>query len=710
MPDTLDEWQRYLEGHFEDVTLNKLDLPHEPVTFALEHGLDDSARSALRDIIQLGVKRRALNLDHYLCWTTYASEIGYRYAGDEYWHTFNAQTPGWDQRDRRFIKSCFVKFSREYNGAVPQGAWAQHFSIICWPITHAILPNDLQRQLAEILYTIRHSVVMDEVDSPGQLGRLIASHSLGATTRFQQLASETELIGQIASALLRDDRSGQWIEPQTLARITGDLNVEEQARSWLQDAKHHVSQRAKVRGLRRPQNSAAIGARTGVRAPQPRIRPSMSLRPQQGGAWRLVIDAPNLNPLVRYYPDLQPLFAQAGLRLGNHARRYPARALLHSSLPVPQSVWPSPRSPLLSFDPSNDDLDALIAHTCLLADGPWLFRLGVDGIGREILSRRVSPGGDYIVAQEVNFPVQEFGEPVDLGCDGVTARKFSVTSLDDIGDLLNVWRLQPARQVFVRPCGLVPASWDREGAAEWLSTERPIVQLAANYALSSFEVSIDTGSSVLTVTAHPSAENSTFLVLPQLPAGMYHLNVIAHPVDPSYRVEQGEMEIAIRDVSTSNSSGVAMLVTQEPTAATFEELFEGTVKVQVLGPTSRHVSITLRLAKKGQTEPLFVTEELKLALPVSEQTFSNHIDTLTEQDKGLSRAYSEADRCELIFDGDDLGILQYQYDRPFTPLRWGLSRSHGAYTIALYDDVDDPASIEGANIKCGVQRLNQAAA
>ena len=277
MPLSLSEWQRRLASHFEDVTLAKLDQPHEPVTFAFEHGLDSDERAALALTVQNSVRTRTLRLDHYLCWAAYASEIGYHYAGDEYWHSFTSQTPGWDQSYRGFIKSCFMRFGEQYNGAIPKGAWARHFSIICWPITHAILPTDLQRQLAEILYRVRHSVVLDDISSPTQLGQIIASNSLGTTSRFAQLASESELIGQIASALLLDDRSGEWIEERTLGRITRDLNVEEQARSWLRDAKEHVSQRPQVKGLKGGSSAQRSEDLPGAKAPKPKIRPMLTL-------------------------------------------------------------------------------------------------------------------------------------------------------------------------------------------------------------------------------------------------------------------------------------------------------------------------------------------------------------------------------------------------------------------------------------------------
>src|SRR3712207_7713201 len=58
------------------------------------------------------------------------------------------------------VQTCALPifaFKRQFAGATPSGRWAEHFSIIAWPITHAILPRDLQQQLARILYDLRHS-------------------------------------------------------------------------------------------------------------------------------------------------------------------------------------------------------------------------------------------------------------------------------------------------------------------------------------------------------------------------------------------------------------------------------------------------------------------------------------------------------------------------------------------------------------------------
>ena len=116
-------------------------------------------------------------------------------------------------------------FEREYGGARPSGAWAEHFSIICWPITHAILPRDLQYQLARILYDLRNSFSAELFESPPKLGEFIAARSWYGNSRFQNLTQETHLVGQIAAALLLEGQRGtsSLLHAAALQRIGADL-------------------------------------------------------------------------------------------------------------------------------------------------------------------------------------------------------------------------------------------------------------------------------------------------------------------------------------------------------------------------------------------------------------------------------------------------------------------------------------------------------
>src|SRR5690606_26148673 len=106
-----------------------------------------------------------------------------------------------------------------------------------------------QRQLARILYDLRHSFDSDLLASPEQLGKSIAARSWNASSRFQNLAEDPLLVGQIAAALLIEDESGSrsLLLPLTLRRIAEDLNRERLAREWLRGARR-IAHRAQMRG------------------------------------------------------------------------------------------------------------------------------------------------------------------------------------------------------------------------------------------------------------------------------------------------------------------------------------------------------------------------------------------------------------------------------------------------------------------------------
>lgn len=148
MPMPLEKWQERLEGHFASLAHSRSasGLP----TFALEHGLEDHELEGIASHLLSRLKAGFPLSTHWLLWVIYATERGYSYAGDEYWHSFEEQTPNWSLVDRDRVVPWFTKFHKTYHGVVPSGPWASHFKIIAWPITHAILPRYLQRQFARV--------------------------------------------------------------------------------------------------------------------------------------------------------------------------------------------------------------------------------------------------------------------------------------------------------------------------------------------------------------------------------------------------------------------------------------------------------------------------------------------------------------------------------------------------------------------------------
>ena len=243
--------------------------------------------------------------------------MGYRYSGYEYWQTFEQETPGWAVNgDRNRIREFYQRFQREFGGAMPSGPWAEHFSIICWPITHAILPKDLQLQLAQALYESRYFLSGDILRSPEQLGHLIAARSWNASSRFQDLAQETRLLGQIAAALLfqGQDESDDLIYPPTLERISEDLDRERQARDWLRRARHSVSERVRIRGLRSLTSRTNLSSIRQVTEAKSAVdalgmEPDLVLRPRDASrrSWDTLIEIPDLSHLLLRFPQTREL-------------------------------------------------------------------------------------------------------------------------------------------------------------------------------------------------------------------------------------------------------------------------------------------------------------------------------------------------------------------------------------------------------------------
>ena len=248
----LNEWEEKLREHFlllsRDRSMHHSDAP----VFALEHGLSPQQVEELQSALRAHVARLRPSSQHRLAWVVYATESGYAYSGDEYWQTFEDDTPGWAERgNRNWLRSCFRYFAGAFEGATPAGPWARHFSIIAWPITHAILPKDLQRHLARTLYDIRYAVRQEHLDDPTTLGHLIRGRSRATSSRFQQLTQEAVLIGQISAALLLRGHQEQTsrILPTTLDRIATDLGEEQRAREWLGQAQAATATRLQQRRL-----------------------------------------------------------------------------------------------------------------------------------------------------------------------------------------------------------------------------------------------------------------------------------------------------------------------------------------------------------------------------------------------------------------------------------------------------------------------------
>ena len=542
MSTELEAWQTRLSLHFATLRDSRRARGIEESLFALEHGLTQPEVLALEGAVRTHIASRPPSRDHWLVWVVYAAELGYRYAGDEYWQTFEQETPGWIVNgDRYRIRDFYRRFEREFGAAVPSGPWAAHFSIICWPITHAILPKDLQVQLARTLYECRFLFSEEVLGSPEQLGELLASRSWNASSRFRNLAEDTRLLGQIAAALLTQGRagSGDLIYPETLQRISEDLDRERQAREWLRRARHSVNERVRVRGLgsltsRTFPSSVNKLDEARAAAAQLGIEPRLVLRPKDssGGSWEVFLEIPGLSHLLLRFPQTREILTGSRCVVaGSNGRPLARSRLLSGPQPIRLVRWPIPDEVLLEFEKRDPQLDFLLRTECLLRPGAtWLLRVASDGLAYERRGLRVRPGERYVILS-TGGPIDGGGHvtPIEVECEGVNAAILDLPESlkEDWQRSLRNLGLGQTRGIDVWPAGLSAVAWDGDGHGEWLASERPCLAILADHPLESLRVSIDSSPLDVFELATLEAGEPLFLELPLLPVGMHRLTFSA---------------------------------------------------------------------------------------------------------------------------------------------------------------------------------------
>lgn len=700
----LTDWNSRLQRHFEELRQQRLAAAGDKPIFVLEHGLGVRELQDLTTEIRSHVVATPPDDAHGLPWIVYAAELGYRYSGDEYWQTFEEETPGWlAHGDRYWVRRCFQRFHRQLAGAKPSGPWAEHFSIICWPITHAILPLDLQRQLARILYELRHSFSAELFESPTKLGEFIAARSWNATSRFQKLTEEPQLVGQIATALLLQGPSSTrgLIHPATLLRISQDLDRERRARDWLRAAQKSAHERAHIRGLAFGRaTTRAIAERDEARAEVAAlgIEPRLVLRPTvpAGTHWGVSLEIPDLSSLLFRFPSTrETLTGSRCVVAGASGRPLAKERCLHGSQQVPLARWPKPDEVLLKFERDDQQLDFLLRTECLLRPGPnWLFRIASDGLAYELRSLRVRAGERYILV--TTGPAVAPGEHVsaiDLACLGVSGVLVDVPAAidSDLEDRLRRLGLSPAKSIEVWPAGLAAVTWDGEGHGEWLASERACLGLRSDHAIASLFISMDNGAEVPLELTTISAGEAIFVQLPQLSVGLHKVRVSTR--DQMGQVEPlGDLDVIMRIREARPWSPAAnqhgpLLVHVDPLNPTLEQLWEGRVDLSIAGPLGRQVRCRISLYEKDGSAPITTVSMPPLSLPVSRDGWAKHFQQHFQ--KRSEGSFDSARICALEFTAEELGAFSLRCQRDFTPLRWALRRSAGQQTLRLIDDSGD---------------------
>lgn len=672
---TIGEWHSQLEQHFSALrSVRDSFRPDSPV-FALEHGLDlEEELPALKDAVRAAVARGRLPSQAGLPLVVYAAEIGYLYQGDEYWPVFEEETPGWQGRGsagRKYIRTKYEAFATTFGGARPSGTWARWFKNIAWPITHAVLPADLQRHLARLLSDYRHEFTAELLDDHDALGERIAAYSGGTSSRFRKFAENTSLLGLVAgSLLLGDDDETPLLSADVLHRIVADLSHERQAGAWLRNAK-----RTAVQVRRKGLLGRSIGARPESIEPTRRgvrLELALSLRRSHDG-WTVYMEVPSFEPLARQVPpirdDVERLRCSVEGVPGFRARG----SLMYRQGPLPLTTMPPPMRSAVAVEGASEFLSQVLVDHCRIPAEPWLFRIKEAGLATQVRTNRVRPGQDYILLQREAQGVSGLANAtaIDLVTQGARGLQFSVPDeVDDaFVDTMRQIGLGLVSEVAVWPAGLTPALWDGEGHAAWPAGDSPILGVRSQRQVARCVVS--TSEEVIHFP-WPDAEDRAFVQLTGLEIGTHRVEVVLQDADePPQAVAEGQMMVRILepvDSTTAASARQGLQTWVHPARPTLEELWSGVASLVVVGPHGVKAHFEMRLMTRGGRKTL-TKRSFSSAMPVSEDRWLELLQAV----QGHSQFASTVGRAEeilVVVSNPVLGRAEIRAERPFEPLRW----------------------------------------
>jgi hypothetical protein len=684
------DWHLHLSEHYSSLSKGR----ERETLLALEHGLSTEDFQLLRRCID----REGGDVDpcnrYFLPWIVYATEFGYGYSGDEYWQTFESQTRHWVGADRDWLRDIFKKFAGRYNGAKPSGDWARFFSIISWPITHAILPKDLQRDLAHTLYEMRKRLDPRLINDHSAFGSQIEKWGWGRSSRFRNFVKNHDLVGTIGAALLlRDDAENEIILDSTLQRISSDLQVTQEAREWLRRARHSVK-RLRLHGT----GGTGAGSPAGSKRPDDDptddlgeeidldLCPQLHLR-QGVEKWELWITIPDLAPIGFRDPQAMRILTESRARVVGSSGRRLARGRLLAGIQIELVEWPQPGASLIELDRRHWLLEHLFASDLVIPQGPrWLFKIQATGDARLMRSRSVRAGESYVLLSEVALPESAMIKKAPLRASRVHAYYLAIPSA-----LTNAHRLElreigltEALRVKVEPCGVLPAVWTGDGRAEWVEGSPLCLSVRAE---TDVRVEVTLDSEFLELELGPNEVG--YLTLSDLKPGCYVTDFLVSTKDPP-NADRGRLEIFVREPrAVVGHSAFSLRLLAEPASPSKEEVWEGRCGISAVGPTGP-ARLSLALGRQHASE---LVCRHRLDLPMNPEHWSEILGRF-KSEKEVQDSYDECDWLRIEVDGGLAGIRTLDCYREFVPLRWAVRRTKSRYSLSIIDIAGDAKEIK----------------
>jgi len=595
--------QFQLEQQFAQLAAARSALGY-PV-YALEHGLAPDSIAALGSAASVELRRAGLIDQHWLVWTVLAAEAGYRYAGDEYWPALEVFPQEWRNNDNRhWLRRRFHRFRDRFGGPVPVDRWADHFSIISWPIANAILPRYLQAHFARHIYANRFTLANVASTQAKNLGNVLCDHYDGSSSRFADFLQQVDLTTQIVLAL-RDKDVGDGttrITSTLLERIVADLEERRESREYLRAARKVIStQRATVSVALR----GSASARTAIGASEAAMSgPKLAARRLGAGSVLVGLIYPDIAAALQRAGIAQTALGAARMAMaGPEPRLEPALGLITYSKQDRQlGAMPAPNAPVIALETEDPALRRLLEPLLSIPERRcWVLRRQSDGLFREVTGGQVRTNESYVVLVRSALQASAAGaagmEPCHAQVTGLCAYSLEVGELlsEDRRASLATLQIGTTTGTRIEPIGIAPSFPEPARVPSWLVNEPVILRIASDFNAAGFLVfRDDEAPSALT-----AKEGVSVVAFEGLDLGSHRLSVRA--LTRAGDVQSGTGDVALLEFDVAaprpwqeamrEKAGFRLLI--EPLGASLEELLAGRATLDVFGPAGRSVQWSL---------------------------------------------------------------------------------------------------------------------
>ncbi|KGV75359.1 hypothetical protein X890_2251 [Burkholderia pseudomallei MSHR4299] len=585
------------------------------------------------------------------------------------------------------------------------------FSIISWPITHAILPKDLQVQLAKLLYDERY-LIAEFIDAPPEeVGNLLAASAYEASARLRNFLEQPELAGRIVLGLLgpAGHPPTHWLQPETIQRILVDLERHSRAKAWLQEARSTIES-AKIRLVSRARTlsdsrpTAEPVATNEEKVTVKSVAPQLLILRESDDSWTPVVEIPSFRAIAGMNPRFATVLRSSRAKVMGTTAGWSAPGwLLYGPHRKRLIRWPSHSESLVQLELADTALQYLLHAECRIQEADsWLFRVRPDGTATEAPSRVVHLDAEYILLHRDNDSDATLFPSLHIDCEGISAVAVTVTSQTPADALrfLSKRNIRVERRLRIWPVGTPPRRWSADGSAVWLRGETPIVAFCHD---------TDCQSLTLTLAGQPpvtigptAAKQPIFFGLADLPVGSHVLNVTAR-----YSAQHSDGGQQVLSSSTAlnillkgplewvpgEMSHRGFIVSCDPLEPTLDALLAGQLSISVTGPQGKDIHCSLELLDSSgrvlSREPIG-----SVSLPATRAEFdsclSRHLESIQDPFH-----YSTASQSRLVFDGVELGTFRLELKHSVLPLRWCVKKGN-ALELKLVNDGDNERPTEVA--------------